>query len=393
MNEHDLERRLRNRLGEVDDMPVHRPDLSDLHARAEAGDGTLTAGAPWWRSPPTLILGAAAAALVLVMAVVVFDGGDDTSSIGTVDQSSTSTSEPEPEPDSSSSTTPDDDGDPGDVDPDDPEENGPNQTDPDQTDPPALPAGVQPVIVADGYPLGWWNGDGWEAAPSFEPAVDPADDALPFADQLDFVALDGSVITTEPGALTEGCFNDTQPPLLNNIDARDRVGVPAGWNARPREVTEISAAPEHTASVREWLAAQGYGDEAVDIDQVLRFDLDGDGDLEVLIHAQQIRSQTSFGHPEGDYDVLLLRRVDDDDAVETLEVAGDIVTADEVSDEETTLDGLLARHSVLGVLDASGDGEYEVIVTISIYESWLLDLVDFDADERPTVALDWGCGA
>lgn len=142
------------------------------------------------------------------------------------------------------------------------------------------------------------------------------------------------------------------------------IALSAPWNALPRKPQTADPAEQiYVDAVREFLESRRMSEPKVKITRILRVDLDGDGQEEVLINA------TNFFTDDGDvpmdtaapgsYSIVLLRRVVAG-KVETELIAGEFYVKDESSASNL--------YEIRGVLDLNGDGKLEVIVHSHYYE-------------------------
>lgn len=146
------------------------------------------------------------------------------------------------------------------------------------------------------------------------------------------------------------------------------IAVAGNWNALPRvPKVESNNSPAYRAVVATLLRRKGIARPDVRLVKVLRVDLDGDGQEEVIINATRVkRYDTGSITPDsdaGDYSVVILRKV----------VRGKLRTI--VLDEEYHRkggrqedEGTPYEYSLAGVLDLNGDGRMEVIVQGGYYE-------------------------
>ena len=165
------------------------------------------------------------------------------------------------------------------------------------------------------------------------------------------------------------------------------IALSAPWNALPRK-PQIADPTEHVYvdAVREFLESRRMSDPKVKITRILRVDLDGDGEDEVLINA------TNYSTEDGDvpmdtaapgsYSIVLLRRVVAG-KVQTELVAGELYVKDESSASNL--------YEIRGVLDLNGDAKLEVIVHSHYYEGAETTIYDCSAGQCKAV-LSVGCG-
>lgn len=326
------------------------------------------------RSRLLWFLGGVVSVLVIITAVVVFTSDDDGDDVAT-GSSTTSTETTTP---ASSSTTADD----RDADEEDDDGDGTTTT--------VVPAAA-PVIVADGYVLGYFDADGdaWISL-STDDERDPLPDPLVAGGETyRFLDLDGIDEVRPLGPVIEYCYLGINHGVDEDAGL-GQVGIPAGGiDPFPRGVEVIGASPAHVDAVGVWLEEQGVAEPDPRIDRVTRFDVEGDGRFEVLIEA----SKDAHGqgtNEAGAYSVVLYRYVDDDEQVQTVEIGGDVVTQDEV-DEQGEFQ-IVFVYEVLAVADLSGDGVFEIVTKGWFYEGESVEVLDvFEGTLTPV--LGTGCGA
>ena len=75
------------------------------------------------------------------------------------------------------------------------------------------------------------------------------------------------------------------------------IGLAAPWNALPRKPVIADATQSvYVEAVRDFLKARGIADPKVRITRILRVDLDGDGEEEVLISATNYFTEDKSDH-------------------------------------------------------------------------------------------------
>ena len=137
------------------------------------------------------------------------------------------------------------------------------------------------------------------------------------------------------------------------------IALGAEWNALPRRARLTSTdQPVYIKAVAEFLEARGLKEPKVKITQIVRVDLDGDGEEEVLISGTNYfgkDGRLSRTIPAGSYSFVLLRRLVQN-SVQTQLIEGEFYP-----DTKTEADP--GAYKISAVLDLDGDGKMEVIVS------------------------------
>jgi hypothetical protein len=139
------------------------------------------------------------------------------------------------------------------------------------------------------------------------------------------------------------------------------TGLAGGWNAMPRIPEPL---PNDTEAYRQAIAnlldSNGLAGIDVTLTQVLRVDLEGDGNDEVLISASRFAETPGPIAVRGDYSLVVLRTVVNNEVVTVPLRADYYLQAEELFFPLT--------YTVGGVLDLNGDGRMEVGVDVSYWE-------------------------
>ena len=171
------------------------------------------------------------------------------------------------------------------------------------------------------------------------------------------------------------------------------IAIAASWNALPREPKVIDTTQNaYVDAVRDFLKTKGIEQPKVKIDSILRVDLDGDGEEEVLISAANYfgkADRVPMRSPTGSYSMVLLRRVVAG-KVETQLVAGEFHPKAYVS-KEGSFDAP-SIYKVIATLDLDGDGKLEVVVGSNYYEGEEITIYRCDPKKVETL-LSVACGA
>ena len=174
------------------------------------------------------------------------------------------------------------------------------------------------------------------------------------------------------------------------------MAIAAPWNALPRTPKVIDTTQKvYVDAVRDFLKTKGIDQPKVKIDSILRIDLDGDGQEEVLISATDYLSKD--GHvpmrsTAGSYSMVLLRRVVSG-KVETQMIAGEFhpKAYSGKGPDDASFDAPNA-YKVIAVLDLDGDGKMEIVVGSSYYEGEEIAIYSCDPKNKQPL-LSVACGA
>ena len=147
------------------------------------------------------------------------------------------------------------------------------------------------------------------------------------------------------------------------------IAIAAPWNALPRkpQVTDPTQ-KTYVDAVRDFLKTKGIEQPKVKIESILRVDLDGDGEEEVLISATNYFSKDDrvpMRSPAGSYSMVLLRRVVAG-KVETQLVEGEFHPKAYVRKGDNF--DAPESYKVVATLDLDGDGKLEVVIAWRYYE-------------------------
>src|SRR5436190_5630261 len=183
----------------------------------------------------------------------------------------------------------------------------------------------------------------------------------------------GKVTAGKPKSVDEPC-PDTLTVSLSPKSKEGVIALSAPWNALPRKSQSADTTQQvYVDAVREFLESRQIADPKVRITRILRVDLDGDGEEEVLISATNYFTEDKSNNsaaplPDapidsprlGSYSIVILRRVVDGN-VQTKLVAGEVYAK---ADESVAPN----VYNLAAVLDLNGDGKVEVIVHSFYYE-------------------------
>ena len=172
------------------------------------------------------------------------------------------------------------------------------------------------------------------------------------------------------------------------------IAIAAAWNALPREPKVIDTTQKvYVDAVRDFLKTKGIEQPKVKIDNILRVDLNGDGEEEVLISAANYfgkADRVPMRSPAGSYSMVLLRRVVAG-KVATQLVDGEFHPKAYVSKEEGSFDAP-SIYKVIATLDLDGDRKLEVVVASNYYEGEEIKIYRCDP-KKSEALLSVACGA
>jgi hypothetical protein len=174
----------------------------------------------------------------------------------------------------------------------------------------------------------------------------------------------GKATAGKPKPAKDEACADMLTVSLSSKSKEAVIALSAPWNALPRKPRIADPTQQdYVDAVREFLETQHVGDPKVKITQILRVDLDGDGEDEVLISATNYFNKDNdvpMDTPaHGSYSIVLLRRVVAG-KVQTEFVTGQLYPKDKSSTPNV--------YEIPAALDLNGDGKLEVIVHSHYYE-------------------------
>lgn len=141
------------------------------------------------------------------------------------------------------------------------------------------------------------------------------------------------------------------------------IGTDAKWNPVPRKAERIPVTNAvYRKVVADLLKSKGFKDPTVEIKQIYKVDLDGNGTDEVIVSATRYRSGMYEKQQPGDYSFTLLRTTAGKTAVNHL-LEGEFYP------------GRITKelwppnvYEFTGVADLNGDGVMEILVGSQYYE-------------------------
>ena len=197
----------------------------------------------------------------------------------------------------------------------------------------------------------------------------------------------GKATGNKPKPAKDEACADMLTVSLSSTPKESVIALSAPWNALPRKPQIADPTQQvYVDAVRAFLESRRISDPKVKITQILRMDLDGDGEEEVLINATNYFTEDGDVPMDtaapGSYSIVLLRRMVAG-KVETELIAGEFYVKDESSASNL--------YEIPGVLDLNGDGKLEVIVHLHYYEGAETTIYDCSGGGCKPV-LSVGCG-
>jgi hypothetical protein len=265
----------------------------------------------------------------------------------------------------------------------------------------AAPAAeLHPIVeIQSGYLFGATSDGKWIKA-------DEAAKALPGETTYQVYGLTqsfGQAKGGKPKAVEDVC-TDTLSVSLSPKPENGMMAIAASWNALPRKPRVVHPTQKvYIDAVRDFLKTKGIEQPKVKIKNILRVDLDGDGEDEVLISATNYFSKDTLDYapnvapnaevpmrsPAGSYSMVLLRRVVAG-KVETQLVQGEFYPKAYVSSDGSF--NAPNAYSVIAVLDLDGDGKMEIVIGSQYYEGGATTIYRCDPKQCAEL-LSVGCGA
>lgn len=304
-------------------------------------------------------------------------------------------SDPDPSPDPTTPETPD---------------AAPTSTpDGDPQPPPATVAPTSGIAVTYGggrsdsiwTPLGWWDGTAWrEDTYTIDGTwIGPPEPTVGSLSATSLDLPDGPAQVL--GGLVAGpneffCAGDETGPTIDlGLElpdtplsiGYDAVAVTADWPLQPRPVRQIGAAVPVYAEVGASLMADLVDTAAEgEVVQVVRVDLDADGDEEVLVSYER-QQRPQFGGA-GDFASVYVRVPAADGTVDDRLVSSYVSRDPEELESPFPTPG---RVTVVAVADLNGDGVMEVALRDLFWEYGGISVYAF-ADGRLDLVMSGGCG-
>jgi hypothetical protein len=254
----------------------------------------------------------------------------------------------------------------------------------------AIAADLHPIVeVQNGYLFGAISDGKWIKA-------EEAAKALPDETTYRVYGLTqafGEAKGGKPEPSKDDVCSDVLAVSLSPKVEKGVIALAAPWNALPRKPRIADTTQQaYVDAVRDFLKTKGIEQPKVKIDNILRVDLDGDGEDEVLISATNYFSKDDrvpMRSPAGSYSMVLLRRVVAG-KMETQLLEGEFHPKAYVRKEDS-FDAPNA-YKVIATLDLDGDGKLEVVVGSNYYEGEAVTIYRCDP-KKIEALLSVSCGA
>jgi FG-GAP repeat len=197
----------------------------------------------------------------------------------------------------------------------------------------------------------------------------------------------------KPKPSEEDVCSDMLTVALSPNPDKGAIALAAPWNALPRKAQILDSTQQvYVDAVSDFLKTKGIEQPKVKIESILRVDLDGDREEEVLISATnyfQKEEGAPMRSPAGSYSMVLLRRVIAA-KVQTQLVEGQFHPKAYLRREDSF--DAPNVYKVIAVLDLDGDGKMEVVVASQYYEGQATTIYRCDP-KKIEALLSVACGA
>ncbi len=181
---------------------------------------------------------------------------------------------------------------------------------------------------------------------------------------------------------------DVWEQTIQPATEKSAIALAVPWNPMPRTAKSSDKTQEvYLKAAHDFLVGRGIAKPVVKITQLLRIDLDGDGEDEVLLSATNYPGQPGESpyHAEaGNYSFVLLRNVVGGKA-QTKLIDGEFYR--KASESRTPY-----RYEVSALLDLDGDRHLEIVLYSAYYEGASVTVWQLKAKKLRKV-LEIGCGA
>jgi hypothetical protein len=239
------------------------------------------------------------------------------------------------------------------------------------------------VDLPSGLIIGGHSGGKWLSSEQAGKALEPGREFRLFT----ITGKTGDAFGGQATPNAEVC-PDVWEQTMHPATEKSAIALAVPWNPMPRTAKASDKKQElYVKAARDFLVGKGIAKPVVKITQLLRIDLNGDGEEEVLLSATSYPGEEGESPDQaeaGNYSFVLLRQVTDG-KVQTKLVDGEFFP--KASESQTPY-----RYEVSGLLDLDGDGRLEIIVYSAYYEGATVTVWRFSAGKLKKV-LEIGCGA
>ena len=241
---------------------------------------------------------------------------------------------------------------------------------------------------SEGWLLGGTTRKRWQDQ---EAAVKSMDSRAPYR-VYDSSGLVGEFRGSAPRKGEDPPDSDQYYVRLTGLPERhgDLVALQGRWNAQPRRIKSLSTGNKVYQDVaRKFLLKHGVANARPTILQLLRIDLDGDGEEEVLLHARGgLTDPPSPRVDAGAYCFVLLRQLHQGKVKEMLLAGGAYPKSDPLDASTMSLPTV---HRIVGCVDTDGDGSMEILVETRYYEGSSVSVYSLSAG-KVRLRLEAGVG-
>jgi hypothetical protein len=231
--------------------------------------------------------------------------------------------------------------------------------------------------------LGWWDGN-WQSGDDLPVSGGEAYQVVRLDEPIGSTVGSEARRSCEPLDLVSVEFDPEIPGDFFEIDA---LAIQTEAAVRPHTVELLGlSVPAYIEATSSLLATRIPGIPVVNLTQVIRTDLEGDGTDEVIVAASTIPGDL-ISSQVGDYSIVYLRKV----------IEGDVQTAIlgvSIVDDLDNLFQNLAVFEVAAVADLNGDGRMEIVINGTVWEGAFLQAWEYINDDLgPVEVLSCGCGS
>jgi hypothetical protein len=202
----------------------------------------------------------------------------------------------------------------------------------------------------------------------------------------------GTVTGGKPETYGEPC--EDVMTMKFTPESKDAIAVGGDWNAQPR-VPRLGSTkdPAYRQVVAGFLRQKGFVRPKINLTQVIRIDLDGDGTEEVIVSANHLAGGLgsadrgmAFRAQPGDYSLVFVRKL------VRGKVQNIVLTEEYFPKKSSEPWGPPNKHDVAAILDLNGDGRMEIILHGAYYEGSWSTVFRLDANNKFENVFGCGCG-